>query len=63
MDQDEKPALNRAQRRELDREVKRSIKTGVGVSVSLAGYRVVRPDGTVKLAVGRQPAKAWEEQP
>lgn len=57
MDQDEKPALNRAQRRKLDREVRRSIKTGVGVGVTLAGYRVVRPDGTVKLAVGRQPGE------
>lgn len=58
MNQDDRPALNRAQRRKLDREVRRSIKSGVGVSVSLAGYRVVRPDGTVKLAVGRQPGEA-----
>lgn len=60
MSQPEQPALNRAQRRKLDREVKRSIKTGVGVDVRLAGYRVVRPDGTVKVAVGRQPE---EERP
>lgn len=57
MNQDDQPKLNRAQRRKLDREVKRSIKSGVGVSVTLAGYRVVRPDGTVKLAVGRQPGE------
>lgn len=57
MSQSEKPALNRAQRRKLDRDVKRSIKSGVGVSVSLAGYRVVRSDGTVKVAVGRQPGE------
>lgn len=55
MKQSEKPALNRAQRRKLDREVRNSIKSGVGVGVTLAGYRVVRPDGTVKVAVGRQP--------
>lgn len=58
MKQSEKPALNRAQRRKLDREVRNSIKSGVGVGVTLAGYRVVRPDGTVKLAVGRQPGEA-----
>lgn len=56
MSQDKQP-LNRAQRRKLDREVKRGIKTGVGVGVTLAGYRVVRPDGTVKVAVGRQPGE------
>lgn len=58
MNQDEKPALNRAQRRKLDREVRNSIKSGVGVSVSLAGYRVIRADGTLKAAAGRQPGEA-----
>lgn len=52
-----KQSLNRAQRRALDREIKRTIKTGVGVDVRLAGYRVVRSDGTVKVAVGRQPGE------
>jgi len=55
MSQPEKPALNRAQRRKLDREARRSLKTGVGVNVRLAGYRIVRSDGSVKVAVGRQP--------
>lgn len=56
---DQKPAsaLNRAQRRKLDREVKRAFQTGVGVNVKLAGYRVVRPDGSVKVAVGEQPGE------
>lgn len=54
---EEKPTLNRAQRRKLDKEIKRAVKTGVGVDVRLAGYRVVRSDGTVKVAVGRQPGE------
>jgi len=55
MSQPEKPALNRAQRRKLGREIKKTIESGVGVDVKLAGYRVVRADGTVRYAVGRQP--------
>lgn len=54
---DQKPRLNRAQRRKLDREMRHNLKTGVGVDVRLAGYRVVRPDGSVKVAVGRQPGE------
>lgn len=46
---------NRAARRKAEREIKRAIKTGVGIDVRLAGYRVVRPDGSIKHAVGRQP--------
>lgn len=57
MSQDKQP--NRAARRKAERELRKAIKTGIGVSVRLAGYRVVRPDGSVKIAVGRQP----EEQP
>lgn len=53
MSQDKQP--NRAARRKAERDIKKAIKTGVGVSVRLAGYRVVRPDGSVKVAVGRQP--------
>lgn len=58
-DDQKKPAPNRAARRQAERDIKKAIKTGVGVSVRLAGYRVVRADGSVKIAVGRQP----EEQP
>lgn len=54
MSQD-KPAPNRAARRQAERKIKKAIKTGVGVTVHLAGYRVVRADGSVKVAVGRQP--------
>lgn len=46
---------NRAARRQAEREIRKAIKTGVGVSVRLAGYRVIRTDGTVKVAVGQQP--------
>lgn len=53
MSQDKQP--NRAARRKAERELRKAIKTGIGVSVRLAGYRVVRPDGSVKLAAGRQP--------
>lgn len=53
MSQDKQP--NRAARRQAEREIRKAIKTGVGVSVRLAGYRVVRADGTIKTAVGRQP--------
>lgn len=56
MSQD-KPAPNRAARRQAEREIKKAIKTGVGVNVRLAGYRVVRADGSVKLAIGRQPGE------
>lgn len=52
--------MNRRERRAAERELRKAIKSGVGVKVGvkvgLAGYRVVRADGTVKLAVGRQPA-------
>ena len=48
--------MNRADRRKAERELRKAIKSGVGVKVGLAGYRVLRADGTVKLAVGRQPA-------
>ena len=53
MSQDKYP--NRVARRKAEREIRKAIKTGVGVDVRLAGYRVVRPDGSVKLAVGKQP--------
>lgn len=46
---------NRAARRKAEREIRKAIKTGVGVNVRLAGYRVVRADGSTKYAVGRQP--------
>jgi len=48
---------NRAARRKAEREIKRAIKTGMGVGVRLAGYRVVRADGSVKVAAGRQPGE------
>lgn len=53
MNQDKQP--NRAARRKAEREIRKAIKTGVGVSVRLAGYRVVGPDGSIKYAAGRQP--------
>lgn len=49
--------MNRANRRRAQREIKKAIKSGVGVGVTLAGYRVVRPDGSVKQAAGKQPAE------
>lgn len=55
MNQDKQP--NRAARRRAEREIRKAIKTGVGVNVRLAGYRVVRADGSVKLAIGRQPGE------
>lgn len=55
MSQPEQPHLNRAQRRKLDQEIKRAVKTGVGVDARLAGYRVVRADGSVRYAAGKQP--------
>lgn len=54
MNQDKQP-LNRAQRRKAERDLRRALKGGVGVGVTLAGYRVVRSDGTVKYAAGKQP--------
>lgn len=47
--------MNRRQRRAAQRELKRMVKTGVGVDVRLGGYRVVRPDGTVKVQAGSVP--------
>ena len=47
--------MNRADRRKAERQFRKAIKSGVGVKVGVVGYRVVRADGTVKLAVGRQP--------
>lgn len=57
MSQD-KPLPNRAARRKAEREIKQAIRTGVGVSVRLAGYRVIRPDGSIKHAAGRQPEES-----
>lgn len=48
--------MNRADRRKAERQFRKAIKSGVGVKVGLAGHCVVKADGTVKLAVGRQPA-------
>lgn len=53
-DDQKKPAPNRAARRAAERELRKALKTGVGVSVRLAGYRVVRADGSIRYAVGRQ---------
>lgn len=61
MNQGKQPKPNRAARRKAERDIKKAIRTGVGVSVTLAGYRVVRPDGSVKLAAGRQPVNVREE--
>ena len=47
--------MNRANRRRREREIRKAIKTGVGVNVKLAGYRDVRADSTVKIAAGKQP--------
>lgn len=47
--------MNRAERRKAQRKIRKAIKTGVGVNVQLAGYRVVRSDGTVKAAAGIAP--------
>lgn len=54
MNQDKK-FPNRAARRKAQRDIKKAIKTGVGIDVRLAGYRVVRADGSIKHAAGRQP--------
>lgn len=53
--------MNRADRRRAQRTIRKAIKTGVGVSVRLAGYRIVSADGRVKQAVGRQPGDVQEE--
>lgn len=50
---------NRAARKAAARQLKKAIKSGVGVSVKLAGVRVIAADGTVKYASGRVP----EERP
>lgn len=55
--------MNRADRRKAQRELKKMIRTGVGVNVQLAGYRIVRPDGAVKVAVGKQPKERKGHQP
>lgn len=55
MNQPDPPKPNRAQRRQAQRELRKAIKSGVGLGVTLAGYRVVGPDGSVKVAVGKQP--------
>lgn len=47
--------MNRRERRAAERELRKAIKSGVGVKAGVVGYRVVKADGTVKLAVGRQP--------
>lgn len=52
---------NRAARRKAERDIKKAIKTGVGASVRLAGYRVVSADGSIKQAVGSQPIDRREE--
>lgn len=52
--------MNRADRRKREREIKKMIKAGVGVKVTLSGYRVVRSDGTVKYAAGMQPSEKSE---
>lgn len=52
-----KQPLNRAQRRKAARDLRRAIKSGVGVGVTLAGYRVVRADGSIKYAAGTQPGE------
>lgn len=48
------PRPNRAARRKAQRDLKKAIKSGVGLGVRLAGYRVVRPDGSAKYAAGRR---------
>lgn len=48
---------NRAARRQAEREIRKAIKSGVGIGVTLAGYRVVRADGSVKYQAGRAPTK------
>lgn len=40
--------MNRKQRRERERAIRKAIKTGVGVNVQLKSWRVVGPDGRVK---------------
>lgn len=52
--------MNRFDRRRAERELRRAIKSGVGVSAHLAGYRVIRPDGSVKIAVGKPPSERRE---
>ena len=47
--------LNRAQRRQLARQAKATGQVNTGVSVRVTGYRIVRPDGTIKVQVGRMP--------
>lgn len=47
--------MNRRERRRAKRELKKAINSGVGIHVSLAGYRIVKADGSVNLAVGQQP--------
>lgn len=59
MNQD-RPLPNRANRRKAERDLKKAIKTGVGVNVRLAGYRVVRPDGSIKISVGQGPERGHQ---
>lgn len=49
--------MNRASRRKAQRELKKAVRTGVGVNVRLAGYRVIRPDGTTRVEAGLRPAE------
>lgn len=52
---------NRAVRRKAEREIRKAIKTGVGIDVRLAGYRVVRADGSIKHSVGHSPKEATRD--
>lgn len=40
--------MNRKQRRERERVIRKTIKTGVGVNVTVKSWRVIGPDGRVK---------------
>lgn len=40
--------MNRKQRRERNRIIRKAVKTGVGVSATVKSWRVIGPDGQVK---------------
>lgn len=40
--------MNRKQRRERERVIRKAVKTGVGINVTVKSWRVIGPDGQVK---------------
>lgn len=49
--------MNRKQRRERERVIRKAVKTGVGVNVQLKSWRVIDRDGNIKQASNTEEAE------